>query len=108
MYLGANRATEASDAAVDATKGETLSYNGRSVIGYFYSSDGGATEDAANVWGGDYAYLKGKADPYEDPSKDRWTVTLTADEIQQKVNAAATPSARWQMCRSPSAPQPIT
>ena len=88
VYLGANRATEASDAAVDATKGETLSYNGRSVIGYFYSSDGGATEDAANVWGGDYAYLKGKADPYEDPSKHRWTVTLTADEIQQKMNAA--------------------
>ena len=88
VYLGANRATEASDAAVNATKGETLSYNGSSVIGYFYSSDGGATEDAANVWGGDYAYLKGKADPYEDPSKDRWTVTLTADEIQQKVNAA--------------------
>ena len=88
VYLGANRATEASDAAADATKGETLSYNGSSVIGYFYSSDGGATEDAANVWGGDYAYLKGKADPYEDPSKDRWTVTLTADEIQQKVNAA--------------------
>mgnify|MGYP000238302214 CR=1 FL=1 len=71
VYLGANRATEASDAAADATKGETLSYNGSSVIGYFYSSDGGATEDAANVWGG-----------------DKWTVTLTADEIQQKVNAA--------------------
>lgn len=88
VYLGANRATEASDAAVNATKGETLSYNGSSVIGYFYSSDGGATEDAANVWGGDYAYLKGKADPYEDPSKDKWTVTLTADEIQQKVKAA--------------------
>ena len=88
MYLGANRATEASNAAVDATRGETLSYNGSSVIGYFYSSDGGATEDAANVWGGDYAYLKGKVDPYEDPNKDKWTVTLTADEIQQKVNAA--------------------
>ena len=88
VYLGANRATEASDAAVNATKGETLSYNGSSVIGYFYSSDGGATEDAANVWGGDYAYLKGKADPYEDPNKDKWTVTLTADEIQQKVKAA--------------------
>ena len=88
VYLGANRATEASDAAVNATKGETLSYNGSSVIGYFYSSDGGATEDAANVWGGDYAYLKGKADPYEDPNKDRWSVTLTASEIQQKLNAA--------------------
>ena len=88
VYLGANRATEASDAAVNATKGETLSYNGSPVIGYFYSSDGGATEDAANVWGGDYAYLKGKADPYEDPNKDKWSVTLTASEIQQKLNAA--------------------
>lgn len=88
VYLGANRATEASDAAVNATKGETLSYNGSPVIGYFYSSDGGATEDAANVWGGDYAYLKGKIDPYEDPNKDRWSVTLTASEIQQKLNAA--------------------
>ncbi len=88
VYLGANRATEASDAAVNATKGETLSYNGSPVIGYFYSSDGGATEDAANVWGGDYAYLKGKIDPYEDPDKDRWSVTLTASEIQQKLNAA--------------------
>ena len=88
VYLGANRATEASDAAVNATEGETLSYNGSPVIGYFYSSDGGATEDAANVWGGDYAYLKGKTDPYEDPNKDRWSVTLTASEIQQKLNAA--------------------
>lgn len=88
VYLGANRATEASDAAVNATKGETLSYNGSPVIGYFYSSDGGATEDAANVWGGDYAYLKGKIDPYEDPDKDRWSVTLTASEIQQKLNEA--------------------
>ena len=88
VYLGANRATEASDAAVNATEGETLSYNGSPIIGYFYSSDGGATEDAANVWGGDYAYLKGKIDPYEDPNKDRWSVTLTASEIQQKLNAA--------------------
>ena len=88
VYLGANRATSASDAAVDATRGETLSYNGKSVIGYFFSSDGGATEDAANVWGGEYAYLAGKTDPYEDPNKDRWSVTLTAAEIRQKLNAA--------------------
>ena len=88
VYLGANRATDASDRAVDETRGETLSYNGEQVIGYFYSSDGGATEDAANVWGGDYPYLKGKEDPYEDTSKDAWSVTLTADEIRQKLQNA--------------------
>ena len=87
VYLGANRATAASDAAVEATRGEYLVYEGKPVIGYFYSSDGGATEDAANVWGGDYPYLKGKTDPYE-THNDPWSVTLTADEVRQKLVSA--------------------
>ena len=87
VYLGTNLATAASDAAVDATRGEYLTYNGELVIGYFFSSDGGATEDAANVWGGDYPYLQGKEDPYETYDSS-WSVTLTADEVRQKlVNA---------------------
>ena len=87
VYLGANRATEASDAAVDATQGEYLTYNGEQVIGYFFSSDGGATEDAVNVWGGDYPYLQGKEDPYETYDSS-WSVTLTAEEIRQKLVSA--------------------
>lgn len=87
VYLGANRATEASDAAVDATQGEYLTYNGEPVIGYFFSSDGGATEDAVNVWGGDYPYLQGKEDPYETYDSS-WSVTLAAEEIRQKLVSA--------------------
>ncbi|WP_125114530.1 SpoIID/LytB domain-containing protein [Agathobaculum sp. Marseille-P7918] len=84
VYLGANLATAASDAAVEATRGEYLSYNGELVIGYFFSSDGGATEDAVNVWGGDYPYLQGKVDPYETYDSS-WSVTLTANEVRQKL-----------------------
>ena len=84
VYLGATRATSESDAAVSATAGETLSCDGKEVIGYFFSSDGGATEDAANVWGGEYSYLKGKADPYEEKDKDKWSVTLTPAEVKTK------------------------
>lgn len=84
VYLGTNKATAASDAAVEATAGEYLTYAGEPVVGYFFSSDGGATEDAANVWGGDYAYLKGKVDPYEE-KVDEWSVTLTAEEIRAKL-----------------------
>ena len=87
VYLGANRATAASDAAVDATRGQYLTYNGEPVIGYFFSSDGGATEDAVNVWGGDYPYLQGKEDPYETYDSS-WSVTLTAEEIRQKLVSA--------------------
>lgn len=84
VYLGTNRATTASDAAVDATRGQYLVYAGEPVIGYFFSSDGGATEDAVNVWGGDYPYLQGKEDPYETHDSS-WSVTLTADEIRQML-----------------------
>ena len=84
VYLGANRATAASDAAVDATRGQYLTYNGEPVIGYFFSSDGGATEDAVNAWGGDYPYLQGKEDPYETHDSS-WTETFTAEEIRQKL-----------------------
>lgn len=87
VYLGANLATSTSDAAVEATRGEYLSYNGDLVVGYFFSSDGGATEDAVNVWGGDYPYLQGKEDPYETYDSS-WSVTLTADEVRQKLISA--------------------
>lgn len=84
VYLGANLSTSLSDSAVDATRGQYLSYNGDLVVGYFFSSDGGATEDAVNVWGGDYPYLQGKEDPYETYDSS-WSVTLTADEVRQKL-----------------------
>ena len=82
---GASYATEQSDAAVEATEGERLYYNGDLVqdAGY-HSSNGGATEDVANVWGKEKGYLKGKADPYESmisiPNYN-WSVTYTADEL---------------------------
>lgn len=87
VYYGANTATEQSNQAVDATAGEYITYNGEAVEGNFFSSDGGATEDAENVWGGESGYLLGKVDPYEKQSES-WSVTLTAEEIQKKLQDA--------------------
>lgn len=57
------------DSAVNATKNVYLTYssNGtkRLCETYYFSSDGGATEDAAHIWGGSRSYLIGKVDPYE-------------------------------------------
>ena len=61
----------ASDAAVDATRNVYLTYSSggtNKICTAFYSScDGGATENASNIWGGSYSYLIGKKDPYEAP-----------------------------------------
>ena len=73
-----------SDAAVDETAGLCLYYGGQLIEAVYFSSDGGATEDAKNVWGGDLAYLKGKEDPYEAlvtiPGY-RYTTTSTKDQL---------------------------
>ena len=73
------------DRAVDNTEGEMLYYQGDLVQNAVYhASNGGATEDVTNVWGGNRGYLKGKEDPYEAQTtipNYEWTVTYTADEL---------------------------
>ena len=55
--------TDSTDRAVDETAGECLYYDGELAEAYYHSSDGGATEDAENVWGTDDALPPGKRGP---------------------------------------------
>ena len=84
VYNGVGNATSATDRAVEETEGECLYYDGELAEAYYHSSDGGATEDAENVWGTDVLYLRGKEDPYEadiDIPDYEYTVTYTWDEL---------------------------
>ena len=83
-YSGVSGAEDSTDRAVDETEGECLYYNGELAEAYYHSSDGGATEDAENVWGGDVPYLRGKEDPYESTitiPNYSYTVTYTWEEL---------------------------
>lgn len=87
-----------SDQAVDNTAGECMYYNGElAKDAVYHASNGGATEDAANVWGGQAGYLMGKEDPYEAQTSIpnySYTVTYTAEELtwilQQKGYSVGT------------------
>lgn len=57
--------TAATNAAVDRTAGLCIYANGVLANAVYFSSDGGATENAENVWGGKESHLIGKTDPYE-------------------------------------------
>lgn len=84
VYNGVNASTARSDEAVDNTAGECVYYNGELAETVYHSSDGGATEDAANVWGSDVPYLQGKEDPYESAASIpdyQYTVTYTREEL---------------------------
>ena len=73
------------NAAVESTAGLKLYHEGDMVQNAVYhASNGGATEDVANVWGSTRAYLVGKEDPYEalvSIPNYNWTVTYTAAEL---------------------------
>lgn len=64
MYCGTNKATDVSDAAVEATEGLYVLYNGEVCQTYYHASSGGYTEDAGNIWGKDIPYLKAVEDIY--------------------------------------------
>ncbi len=49
--------------AVEATKGEYISYNGETAVACFYAVSGGRTENASDVWGGDTPYLRSVESP---------------------------------------------
>ena len=65
-YCGTNEATATTDQAVDETRGIVMTYDGKLATPYYYSSNGGASESAENVWKEPLPYIVGKEDPYEE------------------------------------------
>ena len=92
VYQGVAASNGMTDRAVDETAGVYMYYNGELVEAFYYSSNGGASEDAKNVWGNEVAYCKGKADPYETTVASRisqynWTVTYTQSELTNRLQS---------------------
>lgn len=75
-----------STAAVDATAGQVLTYQGQVIDAVFSADSGGATEDAQNVWGSVVPYLMG-VDELPGYQPGTWSVTYTAQQIAQLVLA---------------------
>jgi len=89
VYNGFSAETLAVNKAVDATAGQLLMYSGKPASVFYFSSDGGMTEDVKYVWGSTtYPYLVSVEDKYETPTTTNytWTKTFTASEIRSKVS----------------------
>lgn len=71
------------NAAVDATRGQTLVFNGGPASVFYASCCGGHTADAAEIWGHNaLPYLRGVADPHCALAPDyRWQQRVPLDRI---------------------------
>lgn len=80
-----------SDQAVDEIKGMYVWYGDKLAHTYFYSSNGGGSEDSSRVWGSNqasYPYLIGVVDPYEATVADvipnyQFTKTFTNAQLTE-------------------------
>jgi stage II sporulation protein D len=78
VYGGVAAETATTNAAVAATRGQVVTYDGRPVVTFFFSTSGGRTEavENTNVGAGPQPWLKSVNDPYDSVSpKHRWTPT---------------------------------
>lgn len=81
-------------AAAEATRGETLWYDGRPAAAYHHRHCGGSTEDARVVWPDEAApYLRAQKDAYclaRDPG--RWSTEIAKRDIVRALAASHIPA----------------
>lgn len=92
-YHGTSQVNANSQTAADTTEGMCIWYQNSLIDATYFSSDGGATESAENVWVNALPYLKGVADPYEasiasEIPNYNWTVRYTSSELAAKLRAS--------------------
>jgi len=77
------------NAAVDATSGEIVTYNGKPITAAYCGSCGGHTENNEDVWGGSaIPYLRGKPDDFcKSSPRYSWGFAFKKSELEARLNS---------------------
>jgi stage II sporulation protein D len=89
VYRGVDREEPQTNAAVQATAGEVLRYNGQIATTFFFSTSGGRTENIENVFynAAPKPYLKSVRDPFDRISpRHRWRFRFSNAQMQAKLS----------------------
>jgi stage II sporulation protein D len=91
VYGGIAAEEPQSTAAVRATAGKVVTYDGQIASTYYFSTSGGKTASASDVFGFAVPYLVSRPDPWDKASPyHRWgPVLIGARTVQSKLGAAS-------------------
>jgi stage II sporulation protein D len=90
VYKGVVGESVSSNAAVDQTAGEIVTYDGQPAVTYYFSTSGGHTENVEYSFVGSLAkpWLVGVPDPYDSHSPyHRWQATFSAAALDRALGA---------------------
>lgn len=86
---GTQEGIEKISAAVAATSGMVLTYEGELIEAVYFSCSGGTTEDAAAVWGSDFPYLQAVSSPGEEAAAHYTDeLSFTPQQFRNALGAA--------------------
>jgi stage II sporulation protein D len=87
VYLGIDHEKPSTNAAVDETAGQVVLYQGQVAKTFFFSTSGGRTAAAADVWGEPVPYLVSVPDPYDSisPYHDWGPFSFTGAQLAKKL-----------------------
>lgn len=85
VYAGLTSEANSTQAAVKATSGEVLTYQGKLVEAVFHASSGGHTENSENVWVSPVPYLRGVPDFDQTAPVYQWSVSFNAAQLRQRI-----------------------
>lgn len=82
VYKGVSAETTSTQAAVQQTASQVLTYQGKIIEAVFHSSSGGHTENVEDVWVQALPYLRGVTDYDHQAPVFAWTETVSASEMR--------------------------
>lgn len=86
VYKGITSETNTTQAAVAATSGQVMTYNGSVILAAFHSSSGGHTENVEDVWIQPLPYLRGVPDFDQGTPSYQWTQSFSSSELGRKIS----------------------
>lgn len=89
VYGGVTAEDPRTTAAVDETRGEVMTYQGRPIFAAYHSDSGGYTESSEFVWGGRYPYLQAVPDPFSTGAPNHeWSVRMDLRAFEERLRRA--------------------
>lgn len=86
VYKGLETEANSTYAAVDATAGQVMVYNGKIIEAFFHSSSGGHTENVEDVWTEPRAYLRGVPDYDRGSPVYEWSTTVSVSQLSNLIS----------------------
>ncbi len=86
VYRGLASESGGTQAAVRATAGQVLTYNGQMILAVFHSSSGGHTENVEDVWEDPLPYLRGVPDYDKGSPVFEWTRSFSQADLSERLS----------------------